>query len=88
MTPLTRLVFCGCSDRDTPPTVKKNRLLMSLMTGNLDIIRDEGLRRLCSYGTKFREVPLLDSLKVKKELQSSVDHLISKLASSLGGLNF
>ena len=52
-----------------------------IMTGNLDIIEDEALRDLCRHGTKFREVPLLNSGKIKEEMKVSVDNLITKLAS-------
>ena len=31
-----------------------------LITGNLEIIEDPSLRELCSYGTKFRENPVLN----------------------------
>ena len=50
-----------------------------VMTGNLDIIRDDKLKQLCSYGTKFREVPSLRRDDVKRKFRESVDELILKL---------
>ena len=45
---------CGCSSSDLC-----NPHHGHIITGNLEIIRDSNLRRICSYGTKFREVPSL-----------------------------
>ena len=47
------------------------------MTGNLDIIRDDRLKEVCSYGTKFREVPRLNLALVKEKFKSNVDTLVS-----------
>ena len=48
-----------------------------IMTGNLDIIRDDRLKEVCSYGTKFREVPRLNLALVKEKFKSNVDTLVS-----------
>ena len=48
-----------------------------IMTGNLDIIRDDRLKEVCSYGTKFREVPRLNLALVKDKFKSNVDNLIT-----------
>lgn len=50
-----------------------------VMTGNLDIIRDDKLKQLCSYDTKFREVPSLRRDDVKGKFRERVDELILKL---------
>ena len=52
-----------------------------IMTGNLEIIRDEKLRELCSHGTKFREIPRLNHRIVKDKFKANVEELVSKLAS-------
>ena len=50
-----------------------------ITTGNLDIIRDRKLRQICSYGTKYREVPSLNKTQIKDRFRVSIDELISKL---------
>ena len=50
-----------------------------ITTGNLDIVRNDKLRQLCSYGSKFREVPVFNRESVKKSFAKNVDDLIGKL---------
>ena len=50
-----------------------------ITTGNLDIIRNDRLRQLCSHGSKFREVPIFRKDHVKGTFLKNVDELIGKL---------
>ena len=50
-----------------------------ITTGNLDIIRSNRLKQLCSYGSKFREVPVFNKESMKKSFSKNVDDLIGKL---------
>ena len=51
-----------------------------IITGDLNIVRDERLRKVCSYGTKFREIPRLNVDLVKENLKKDIDTLASSLA--------
>ena len=50
-----------------------------VITGDLDIIQDLELRKLCSYGTKFRENPPLDVNSIKAQLKEEVRKLVDKI---------
>ena len=50
-----------------------------ITTGNLDIIRNDRLRQLCSHGSKFREVPVFRKDYVKESFLKNVDELVCKL---------
>ena len=59
----------------------KNDELGHVITGNLDIIEDEKLRQICSYGAKFRENPMLNVRSIKNAVTKSFDNLKSRIAS-------
>ena len=46
---------CECAD-----SAFKNDHFGHIITGDLNIIQEPQLRKLCSFGTKFREIPPLD----------------------------
>ena len=46
---------CECAD-----SAFKNDQFGHIITGDLNIIQEPQLRKLCSFGTKFREIPPLD----------------------------
>ena len=50
-----------------------------ITTGDLNIVRNDKLRQLCSYGSKFREVPVFNRESVKRGFSKNVDELIGKL---------
>ena len=66
---------CDC---DSSPF--KHSVLGHVTTGNLDIIEDCKLRELFSFGAKFRENPLLNLSKIKKDIARNIDNLKSKIA--------
>ena len=67
---------CNCAESELV-----NQHHGHIMTGDLQIIKDNDLRELCARGTKFREVPFLDCQKIKNNIRTNVDSLISKMVS-------
>ena len=55
-----------------------------VITGDLNIIQDLKLRELCSFGTKFRENPVLNVKQIKSNIGKNVDCLIAKLSRKFG----
>ena len=49
-----------------------------IITGDLDIIQNGELRRLCSFGTKFRENPILRTPKIIAGISKNLDSLIGR----------
>ena len=49
-----------------------------VVTGDLQIVRNEKLRVLLGHGTKFREVPLLDKESIVSDLRKGLDNLVRK----------
>ena len=47
-----------------------------IVTGDLQIVRNEKLRALLGHGTKFREVPLLDKESIVGDLRKGLDNLV------------
>ena len=66
---------CDCADSPF-----KNEHFGHIITGDLNIIREPRLHKLCSFGTKFRETPPLDLSSIKKQLKSDIDNLCKKIA--------
>ena len=60
---------------DCPSSPFKSNELGHIITGDLNIIEDEKLRELCSYGAKFRENPLLNINSIKASISKSFDNL-------------
>jgi hypothetical protein len=52
-----------------------------IMTGNLGLIKDEGLRSICAKGTKFREVPYSDVAKIRGQIRADVGNISKKWAT-------
>ena len=52
-----------------------------VITGDLDIIQNQALREMCSFGTKFRENPILDLNKICKQVRLDVDKLVVKICN-------
>ena len=50
-----------------------------IMTGNLDIVKNDRLRKLVSNGTRFREVPRLNIRSIKDKFENNVNDLIVKI---------
>ena len=50
-----------------------------VVSGDLRLIENSKLRQLCSFGAKFREVPLLNKETVKNEFRANTEELIKKL---------
>ena len=61
----------------------QNSSFEHVITGDMNIIEDEKLRELCSYGTKFRENPLLNIGGIKKAVSKSFDSLRTRVARKL-----
>ena len=61
----------------------KNSHFGHVITGDLELIQDSSLRRLCSYGTKFRENPVLNIGKIKSQFSENVDAFIVKVSRKL-----
>ena len=57
----------------------KNDNFGHVITGNLDIIEDEKLRELCSYGAKFRENPFLNLNSIRTSVIKSFDNLKTRI---------
>ena len=51
---------CECADSPF-----RNDHFDHVITGDLNIIQEPGLRKICSFGTKFRDVPRLNLSKIK-----------------------
>ena len=51
-----------------------------VMTGNLEIIQDPNLRELCSFGTKFRENPVLDIHKLRDNFKKEAGDFVTKIS--------
>ena len=51
------------------------------MTGDLGLIKDEGLRSICAKGTKFREVPYLDVAKIRDQIRADIGNISKKWAT-------
>lgn len=66
---------CGCENSDF-----KDENHGHIITGNLEIVENEELRQLLSYGTKFRETPILNIEKIKESVIKNIDTLIGSLA--------
>ena len=59
----------------------KHPQLGHIMTGDLGLIKDEGLRAICAKGAKFREVPYLDTSKIKRQIRGDIDNISKKWAT-------
>ena len=66
---------CDCADSDMADPVHGH-----IISGNLELIKNEELRELLAHGTKFRELPLFDMDKIKAGIKSSVNSLVTGLA--------
>ena len=58
----------------------KNDQFDHVITGDLHIIKEIGLRKLCSYGTKFWDTPRLNLSSIKNQFQNDVDCLVKKIS--------
>ena len=65
---------CDCAQSDLSD-IHHNHV----MTGNLDIVKDDNLRKLVSNGTRFREVPRLNIRTIKGKFEDNVNDLIAKI---------
>ena len=66
---------CDCDDSPF-----KNEHFGHVITGNLEIVEDPSLRELCSFGTKFRENPILNIHSITEKFKNEVDSLVTKLS--------
>ena len=48
--------------------------------GDLNIIQEPGLRKICSYGTKFRDVPCFNLSSIKNQFCTNLKTLINKIS--------
>ena len=71
------IVGLSCDCADSP---FKNSIFDHVITGNLDIIQNADLRELCSFGTKFRENPILDIAKLKGCFGKNVTNFVTKVS--------
>ena len=55
-----------------------------VITGDLDIIQNSNLRKLCSFGTKFRENPVLNVGRIRGQFGGNVDSFVAKVSRKLG----
>ena len=62
----TDILNMDCDCNDSP---FKHEQLGHIITGNLEIIKDGSLRQICSYGTKFRENPLLNLQNIRNQIE-------------------
>ena len=51
-----------------------------IISGDLNIIQEPGLRKICSFGTKFRDVPRLNPSKIKNQFCNNLKTLIGKIS--------
>ena len=59
----------------------KNDRFGHVITGDLNIIRDQDLRDVCAFGTKFRENPILNPFKICNEMMLEIDKFANKIAN-------
>jgi len=64
---------CGCEGSEF-----RHPHLGHIITRDLGLIRDEGLRAVCAKGAKFREVPYLDTSKIKQQIRGDIDNISKK----------
>ena len=62
---------------DCEQSTFKNAVFGHVITGDLGIIQNRELRKLCSYGTKFRENPILNIDRIKAQLLREIGGLIT-----------
>ena len=65
---------CDCNDSEF-----SNQHHGHITTGDLRIIKNDKLRKLCSFGTKFREIPRFNKEFIKNSFNKSINELVSKL---------
>ena len=51
-----------------------------VITGDLNIIEEPQLRKICSFGTKFRDIPRLDLSSIKEQFKNDVTSLMRKIS--------
>ena len=66
---------CECAD-----SVFKNPNFDHVITGDLNIIQETDLRKLCSFGTKFRDIPRFNLGSIKEKFRNNCKTLISKIS--------
>ena len=66
---------CECADSHF-----RNDHFGHVITGDLNIIQEPGLRKMCSYGTKFRDVPCFNLSSVKNRFHTNLGTLIGKIS--------
>ena len=66
---------CECASSDLADSFHGH-----ITTGNLEIIKDRKLREVCSYGTKYREIPVFRKKIVKEKFRNSLEELVTTLA--------
>ena len=66
---------CECAD-----SAFRNNHFGHVITGDLNIIQEPGLRKMCSYGTKFRDVPCFNLSSVKNRFHTNLGTLIGKIS--------
>ena len=71
------IVQMSCDCQSSP---FRNEIFGHVVTGNLNIIENEKLRELCTYGAKFRENPFLNIDSIKKGVLKSFDNLKTRVA--------
>ena len=59
----------------------KNDRFGHVITGDLNIIRNQDLRDVCAFGTKFRENPMLNPIKLCNEMRLEIDKFTVKIAN-------
>ena len=75
-------IACDCADS---PFI--NTHFNHIITGDLHIIKEPGLRKLCSFGTKFRDIPCLNHNKIKKQFKTDIEKLIRKFLKNSRSLS-
>ena len=58
----------------------KHELFGHVISGDLALIQNAELRKLCSYGTKFRENPPLNINRIRAQLKDEVGKLMIKIS--------
>ena len=66
---------CECAD-----SAFRNDHFGHVITGDLNIIQEPGLRKICSYGTKFRDVPCFNLSSIKNQFCTNLKTLINKIS--------
>ena len=69
---------CRCAD-----SAFKNEHFGHIITGDLNIIQEPGLRKLCSFGTKFRDVPRFNLNSIKSGFVCNLKTLSTKISRKL-----